>query len=139
MPLPSLPTIMFEPLVRATLLEDLGRAGDLTTDAIVPQEATATLTFAVRQPGVIAGMGVASCAATWTAPGSMSAAASTTTRDIFLVTRICRPFATCVHHHGFPTPVPAFTTRRQGKWQRRRQPVRSCRSYDSRPSAPTAP
>lgn len=62
MPLPSLPTIMFEPLVRATLLEDLGRAGDLTTDAIVPQEATATLTFAVRQPGVIAGMGVASCA-----------------------------------------------------------------------------
>ena len=27
---------MIEPLVRATLLEDLGRAGDITTDAIVP-------------------------------------------------------------------------------------------------------
>ena len=29
---------MLEPLVRAALLEDLGRAGDLTTDAIVPAE-----------------------------------------------------------------------------------------------------
>jgi nicotinate-nucleotide pyrophosphorylase (carboxylating) len=28
--------IMVEPLVRAALLEDLGRAGDLTTGAIVP-------------------------------------------------------------------------------------------------------
>ena len=28
--------VMIEPLVRAALLEDLGRAGDLTTDAIVP-------------------------------------------------------------------------------------------------------
>jgi nicotinate-nucleotide pyrophosphorylase (carboxylating) len=27
---------MIEPLVRMALLEDLGRAGDLTTDAIVP-------------------------------------------------------------------------------------------------------
>ena len=27
---------MVEPAVRAALLEDLGRAGDLTTDAIVP-------------------------------------------------------------------------------------------------------
>lgn len=31
-----LPAIKLEPLVRAALLEDLGRAGDLTTDAIVP-------------------------------------------------------------------------------------------------------
>ena len=30
---------MIEPLVRAALLEDLGRAGDITTDAIVPAEA----------------------------------------------------------------------------------------------------
>ena len=30
--------IMVEPSVRAALLEDLGRAGDLTTDAIVPAE-----------------------------------------------------------------------------------------------------
>ncbi|HEX7008069.1 MAG TPA: nicotinate-nucleotide diphosphorylase (carboxylating), partial [Alphaproteobacteria bacterium] len=38
---PPLPQIMIEPLVRAALLEDLGRAGDLTTDAIVPAEARA--------------------------------------------------------------------------------------------------
>src|SRR3954453_6587856 len=36
-PLPlSLPLVMIEPAVRAALLEDLGRAGDLTTDSIVP-------------------------------------------------------------------------------------------------------
>ena len=34
--IPPLPAIMVEPSVRAALLEDLGRAGDLTTDAIVP-------------------------------------------------------------------------------------------------------
>ena len=38
MPIP-LPAIMVEPSVRAALLEDLGRAGDLTTDAIVPASA----------------------------------------------------------------------------------------------------
>ena len=32
---------MVEPVVRAALLEDLGRAGDLTTDAIVPITAQA--------------------------------------------------------------------------------------------------
>ena len=31
--------VMIEPLVRAALLEDLGRAGDITTDAIVPPTA----------------------------------------------------------------------------------------------------
>ena len=36
MTLSSLPMLMLEPIVRAALLEDLGRAGDLTTDAIVP-------------------------------------------------------------------------------------------------------
>ena len=36
-----LPRIMLEPLVRAALLEDLGRAGDITTDALVPADARA--------------------------------------------------------------------------------------------------
>lgn len=31
-----LPRLLVEPVVRAALLEDLGRAGDITTDAIVP-------------------------------------------------------------------------------------------------------
>jgi len=57
-----LPTIMLEPLVRAALLEDLGRAGDLTTDAIVPREQRATTVLAARQPGVVAGLDLATLA-----------------------------------------------------------------------------
>ncbi len=52
---PPLPHVMIEPLVRATLLEDLGRAGDITTDAVVPAEATARTALVARQPGVLAG------------------------------------------------------------------------------------
>ncbi|MBN9235746.1 carboxylating nicotinate-nucleotide diphosphorylase [Mesorhizobium hungaricum] len=58
----ALPRVMVEPLVRAALLEDLGRAGDLTTDAIVPADAIATMVLATRQPGVIAGLDVATLA-----------------------------------------------------------------------------
>ena len=54
-----LPTIMLEPLARAALLEDLGRAGDLTTDAIVPADARATTVLRARQPGVLAGLDLA--------------------------------------------------------------------------------
>ena len=54
-----LPMIMLEPLARAALLEDLGRAGDLTTDAIVPADARVTTVLAARQPGVLAGLDLA--------------------------------------------------------------------------------
>lgn len=54
-----LPRIMLEPLVRAALLEDLGRAGDLTTDAIVPVEARAETALVARQNGVVAGLDLA--------------------------------------------------------------------------------
>jgi nicotinate-nucleotide pyrophosphorylase (carboxylating) len=57
-----LPSVMYEPLVRATLIEDLGRAGDLTSDAIVPADLVATMVFAARQPGVVAGLDVAALA-----------------------------------------------------------------------------
>ncbi|MGE5145132.1 MAG: carboxylating nicotinate-nucleotide diphosphorylase [Candidatus Eiseniibacteriota bacterium] len=56
---PPLPMIMIEPLVRAALLEDLGRAGDLTTDAIVPAEARAETALVARKPGVVAGLDLA--------------------------------------------------------------------------------
>ena len=45
---------MIEPLVRAAF-EDFGRAGDLTSDAIVPANLVATTTLTARQPGVVAG------------------------------------------------------------------------------------
>jgi nicotinate-nucleotide pyrophosphorylase (carboxylating) len=51
--------IMTEALVRAALLEDLGRAGDLTTDAIVPADAVARVALVARQPGVVAGLDIA--------------------------------------------------------------------------------
>ena len=52
----SLPTHLLEPLVRNALLEDLGRAGDITTDALVPAGLTAEAAFVARQPGVLAGL-----------------------------------------------------------------------------------
>ena len=54
-----LPLIMIEPLVRMALLEDLGRAGDLTTDAIVPAGHRVSTLLVVRQSGVIAGLDLA--------------------------------------------------------------------------------
>lgn len=62
MSLVPLPQIMLEPLVRAALIEDLGRAGDITTDAIVPADSKAELVLAARQPGVVAGLDVAALA-----------------------------------------------------------------------------
>ncbi|MDE3175261.1 MAG: carboxylating nicotinate-nucleotide diphosphorylase [Pseudomonadota bacterium] len=62
MSLARLPTLMIEPMVRAALLEDLGRAGDLTTDAIVPAGLSATTSLASRQSGVIAGLDLAALA-----------------------------------------------------------------------------
>jgi nicotinate-nucleotide pyrophosphorylase (carboxylating) len=51
----SLPRIVIEPIVRAALWEDLGRAGDLTSDAIIPADARATVQLVSREQGVIAG------------------------------------------------------------------------------------
>ena len=59
MSVPRLPTLVIEPLVRATLLEDLGRAGDITTDAIVPTQAHAQTALVARQAGVVAGLDLA--------------------------------------------------------------------------------
>jgi nicotinate-nucleotide pyrophosphorylase (carboxylating) len=53
---PPLPAIMIEPSVRAALLEDLGRAGDITTDAIVPADARTETALMARQDGVVAGL-----------------------------------------------------------------------------------
>lgn len=56
---PPLPAVMLEPLVRAALLEDLGRAGDITSDAIVPADAHAVTALVARQKGVVAGLDLA--------------------------------------------------------------------------------
>jgi nicotinate-nucleotide pyrophosphorylase (carboxylating) len=64
-----LPRLLIEPLVRAALLEDLGRGGDLTSDAIVPAGAVATTVLAARQPGVVAGIELARLAFQLVDPG----------------------------------------------------------------------
>jgi nicotinate-nucleotide pyrophosphorylase (carboxylating) len=59
LPVPSLPDVMLEPLVRMALLEDLGRAADLTTDTIVPADAVGELRLVARQDGILAGLDLA--------------------------------------------------------------------------------
>lgn len=51
----QLTRLLAEPLVRAALLEDLGRAGDLTTEATIPADITAEVALVAREPGVISG------------------------------------------------------------------------------------
>ncbi|MCB4769147.1 carboxylating nicotinate-nucleotide diphosphorylase [Ancylobacter sp. Lp-2] len=62
MPLSPLPRLMIEPLVRAAFLEDLGRAGDVTTDAVIPAGLRFSAVIGSRQPGVVAGIDVAALA-----------------------------------------------------------------------------
>ena len=54
--------LILEPLVRAALLEDLGRAGDITSDALIPADAQAAARLVARQPGVVAGLALAEMA-----------------------------------------------------------------------------
>jgi nicotinate-nucleotide pyrophosphorylase (carboxylating) len=62
MVLVPLPTLLIEPIVRQALLEDLGRAGDITTDAIAPPDCVARTMMAARQEGVVAGLELAALA-----------------------------------------------------------------------------
>ncbi len=61
-PINELPRILFEDIVRQGLLEDLGRGGDLTTDAIVDCGAQFEGRIVARQAGQLAGAGVAALA-----------------------------------------------------------------------------
>ncbi len=65
---PALPDLMIEPVVRAALLEDLGRAGDITTDALVPDGQMAEAVIASRRPGTVSGVTVAALAFRLLAP-----------------------------------------------------------------------
>ena len=56
---PELPALMAEEHVRAALLEDLGRAGDITTYATIAPDRTATAEMNARESGVVAGMELA--------------------------------------------------------------------------------
>ena len=59
---PPLPAIILDPIVRLALAEDLGRAGDLTTDATIAPGTQLSVVIAARKPGVIAGLDAAAYA-----------------------------------------------------------------------------
>src|SRR3954451_24833077 len=48
--------LLVEPIVRAALEEDLGRAGDVTSELTVPADQTASAHFVARRPGRVAGL-----------------------------------------------------------------------------------
>ena len=54
-----LPDTLLGPLVHAALAEDLGDAGDLTTNALVPADARARMALVAREHGVVAGVDLA--------------------------------------------------------------------------------
>jgi len=61
--------ILYEDLVRRALAEDLGRAGDLTTDAIVSPADTVAALLIARSAGRIAGLEIAASAFRLLDPG----------------------------------------------------------------------
>ena len=54
--LTPLPDLLVDPVVRAALAEDLGRAGDITAAACVPAGVRMAARFAARQPGRVSGL-----------------------------------------------------------------------------------
>lgn len=51
----TLPDLLIEPVVRLALAEDLGRTGDVTAQACIPEDARFSAVFSARQAGVMAG------------------------------------------------------------------------------------
>ncbi|SDB29314.1 carboxylating nicotinate-nucleotide diphosphorylase [Bauldia litoralis] len=60
--LPELPRLLVADAVQAALKEDLGRAGDMTSDATIPADMPARAVIATRKPGVLAGLALAEAA-----------------------------------------------------------------------------
>ena len=54
-----LPPHLVQAKVAAALAEDLGAIGDITTNAVIDPQWTATAVIAAREPGIAAGLGVA--------------------------------------------------------------------------------
>lgn len=68
--LPPLPDIVIEPIVKLALAEDLGVAGDVTTDALIDPEAQGRWHLRAREPGIVAGLDAAILAG-WTIDSGM--------------------------------------------------------------------
>ncbi len=60
--LPPLPDIVLEPIVKLALAEDLGAAGDVTTDALIDPNLDGRWAIRAREDGVVAGLDAATLA-----------------------------------------------------------------------------
>jgi nicotinate-nucleotide pyrophosphorylase (carboxylating) len=60
--LPPLPDIVLEPIVKLALAEDLGAAGDVTTDALIDPRSDGRWAVRARRAGVVAGLDAATLA-----------------------------------------------------------------------------
>lgn len=60
--LPTLSPILVEQAVRSALIEDLGLAGDITSEATIPASAKARAVMNSRESGIIAGLALAQAA-----------------------------------------------------------------------------
>ncbi|HEY5208711.1 MAG TPA: carboxylating nicotinate-nucleotide diphosphorylase [Stellaceae bacterium] len=105
----SLSELLVEPIVRAALIEDLGRAGDITSDAVIPAAARFDGVIAARQPGIVAGLDAARIAfrlldpaiaitieksdGTRVAPGDIVARVAGPARGILSAERVALNFA----------------------------------------------
>ncbi|MEX2540150.1 MAG: carboxylating nicotinate-nucleotide diphosphorylase [Trueperaceae bacterium] len=70
--LPPLHRLLYEPLLRRALEEDLGRAGDLTSDSIAPPDLEVEASIVARSGGRVAGLQVAADAFKLLDPGSVT-------------------------------------------------------------------
>jgi nicotinate-nucleotide pyrophosphorylase (carboxylating) len=61
-PLRTPPFLLIEPIVRRALEEDLGRAGDITSDLVLPAGRHATARLVTRKTGTVAGLVAAEAA-----------------------------------------------------------------------------
>ncbi len=59
---PHLSPVLIRKAVDDALLEDLGRAGDITTNATIPADAVATCVLSSRENGIVSGIGLAQVA-----------------------------------------------------------------------------
>ena len=57
-----LPDLILEPLVRATLMEDLGTYGDITTRTVIPAGTRYSARLRAREAGIVSGLQVAALA-----------------------------------------------------------------------------
>jgi nicotinate-nucleotide pyrophosphorylase (carboxylating) len=101
--------LLVEPVVRAALEEDLGRAGDITSELAIPADKTATAALVARKAGRIAGLICAEAAfrlvdpelafevrlpdGSDAAPGAILATVTGSSRSILMGERVALNFA----------------------------------------------